>query len=152
MDGTIKKGIIIAAVIVGVFAIAGVVLILTTKTSSTGTASATIPIQTSQGTVNVQNYNINPVKTTNDAVIIEENDEYQILNYKTDNSFLITLLLNPLSQSRVDAQAAFIKDLGITQTQACSLKVSVKVPNGVDSDFSGNELGMTYCQNAIQLP
>jgi hypothetical protein len=152
MSDTLKKAVIIGAVIIGVFAIAAVILVLVNSKNSPSGSTNTIAIRTPQGTINVRNYTQNPVATTTDALIMESNSEYQILNYKIDNSFLITLLLKPLSQSRSDAQAVFIKDLGISQTQACALNVSVKVPNSVDSDFSGNELGMSYCQNAIQIP
>ena len=108
-------------------------------------------IQTSQGPINVQDYTQHPVQVTNDAIVIEQTNDYQILNFKADNSFLITLLAEPIGQSRTTAENAFLKDLNITQTQACELNVSVKTTEAVDPVYSGHELGMSFCPNSVSL-
>lgn len=109
-------------------------------------------INTPQGSITVKDYTQHPIATTTDAIIIEQNSQFQILNYKVDNSFLITLLAEPIKKARIDAENAFIKDLNISQNQACALKVSVGVPNAVNSNYSGQELGMDFCPNAVALP
>jgi hypothetical protein len=146
----LNKIIIAVFIILIIFGLSAIFLIL--KNNHSTNSAGTKIIQTSQGSVTVNDYTQHPVATTNDAIIIEESAEFQILNYKIDNSFLITLLSAPIKTARTDAQTAFLKDLNITQAQACTLKFSVVVPKSVDANYSGHELGMDFCPNAIALP
>lgn len=144
-----SKIITIILVVLILLGAAGIVIIL--FATHNGPANSKT-IQTSQGPLNVQDYTQHPVQTTNDLIVLAQSNEYQISNFKTDSSFLITLLSKPLSQARVDAQNTLLKDLNITQAQACTINISVKVPNDVDSTFSGHDLGLSFCPNSITLP
>ncbi len=147
----INKIIITIFIILIIFGLAAIFTILKNN-RPTKSVPGTKTIQTSQGPVTVNDYTQHPAATTSDATIIEENSEFQILNYKIDGSFLITLLSTPLKKARTDAENTFLKDLNINQTQACSLKSSVVVPQSIDTNYSGKELGMDFCPNSATLP
>ena len=109
-------------------------------------------LQTTQGSLQVNDYTQHPVETTNDAIVIEENNDYKIVSYKLDSSFLINLLSKPVKNARARAERAFVSNLNITQQQACTLNVSVKTPFSVDPAYAGLELGMSFCNNSVVLP
>jgi hypothetical protein len=147
----INKIIIALFIILIIFGLITIFIILKNN-PATNNVPGKITVQTPQGSVVVNDYTQNPLATTSDATIIAETSEFQILNYKIDNSFLITLLSAPLKTARTDAENAFLKDLNITQPEACELKTSVVTPNSVDTNYSGRELGMDFCPNAVALP
>ena len=115
-------------------------------------SNPTINIQTPNGSIKVSDFTKNPISTTTDAVIIAQTTDYQILNYKIDKSFFITLLSQPLKQARANAEQALVSNLKITQDQACELNISVKTTKDIDPVYSGHELGLSFCPNFVILP
>lgn len=72
--------------------------------------------------------------------------------YGSDSSVLITLLALPLSSARAAGEASLRTFLPLSDAQLCALNVTVAVPNGVDDTYSGQNLGLDFCPNAVALP
>ncbi len=111
-------------------------------------------VQTRQGNLPLQvnDFTQKAVQKTNDVAVINTSASYKLVYFFKDQSFLITLLSPPLGQARNLAENDLLKQLGISQQQACQLNVSVRVPGDVDGAYSGKELGLSFCAGSTQLP
>ena len=76
---------------------------------------------------------------------------YQIFYYAKDGSIVISLQSEPLALARVIAERELISRLGVTEQELCSLNIRVSTPASVNEEFSGRELGLSFCQNNITL-
>jgi hypothetical protein len=112
----------------------------------------TIAIGTSQGTVVMKNFYKNAaiVSADGSGALINDDHAYNISYSTYDSSFSISLLQTPVAVARTQAEAAFLQNLGISKEDACKLKVTVEVPIGVDPQNAGINLGLSFCNNAIQ--
>lgn len=89
--------------------------------------------------------------TTGNAILAEQ--ENYILEYFPENhTFNITLLGNNLRESRITAEQELLRQFSITQEQACSLKVMVGTIVSVSQEFSGRQLGLSFCPGRVDLP
>ncbi len=66
--------------------------------------------------------------------------------------FNITLLQEPIGPVRTEMEHYLMTKLGIPQSQMCQLNYSVGVPNYVNTQFSGMNLGFSFCPGATKLP
>jgi hypothetical protein len=76
---------------------------------------------------------------------------FSIFYVEADKSFHITLLRNPLGETRKNAEKVLLAKLGLTEAQACSLVVYVGVSEDVSPDLAGEELGLSFCPGAVAL-
>ncbi|MDE1919618.1 MAG: hypothetical protein KGH56_02855 [Patescibacteria group bacterium] len=67
-------------------------------------------------------------------------------------SFAIALTKEPIGQARAVMEQFLLSTLGITQQQLCSLNYLVSVPSYVNPQFSGKNLGFSFCPGATPLP
>ena len=67
-------------------------------------------------------------------------------------SFTITLTKEPIGQARLDMEQFILTTLGLTQQQTCSLNYLVGVTRYVNSQYTGKNLGFSFCQGATVLP
>jgi len=118
-------------------------------------SSAKIDIKTTSGTVSVLNFYKNPqtriIDPQGDADITET-ENYTTIFFPKFESFLITIEDGDIRKVRTEAEADFIKKLGITQEQACSLLVSVSVSRFADENAAGQDYGLSFCPNGIPMP
>jgi hypothetical protein len=77
--------------------------------------------------------------------------DYTIVFWAPASSFAISLLSKPLTAARHKAEQTFLKDLGVSQDDACKLAVNLGVPVSVDPDVAGILLGLSFCPGAVQL-
>lgn len=67
-------------------------------------------------------------------------------------SFLIDLTEEPIGQARLDMEQFMLKTLGITEQQMCSLNYLVGVTRYVSEQYTGKNLGFSFCPGATLLP
>lgn len=67
-------------------------------------------------------------------------------------SFTITLTREPIGQSRLDMEQFMLVTLGLTQLQLCDLNYYVGVTKYINSQFTGKNLGFSFCPGATTLP
>lgn len=77
--------------------------------------------------------------------------EFDIV-YGTDSSISIGLFKEPLGAVRFAAETELKSLLRLDNATLCTLKVSVAVPNSVNSFYSGKNLGLSFCPGATKLP
>lgn len=81
-----------------------------------------------------------------------DNPPYVIEYISATQYFNIALLQEPIGQVRKDAQQYLISHLGISQSQMCQLNYMVSVPWSVNQQFTGRNLGFSFCPGATHLP
>lgn len=111
------------------------------KTSSSNTL--TVPAQ--GGSEQVSDFTKNPARVAGDTTVIAENENYSIVYFTTDQSFLITILAEPVQASRDAAEQELLAKLNIQQSDACRLKIALTVPAGVDEQLAGKDYGLSFC-------
>lgn len=107
----------------------------------------TLPIGTSDGTVVVNNFYNAPIEVSQDhtSIVLAQVSDYTITYYAPDSGFNISISKMPLATIQPEAEAAFLKLLGISEADACKLNVKVGVPYGVDPDYAGENIPLTFC-------
>lgn len=76
---------------------------------------------------------------------------YTIFYIASTHYFNISLLEEPLADSRLSAEKYLAGHLGIPKEQLCSLQYQVSVPNYVNSQLAGDSLGFSFCPGATEL-
>jgi hypothetical protein len=77
---------------------------------------------------------------------------YSTLYSVGDQSFVVTLLQEPLGSNRLVAEQTLQKQLGIDQAAMCQLNYFVGVPSAVNETYAGKNLGFSFCPGAAELP
>ena len=73
--------------------------------------------------------------------------------YNSDQqSFTIALTREPIGQARLAMEQFMLTTLGITQQQLCSLNYLVGVSTHVSPNYTGKNLGFSFCPGATVLP
>ena len=81
-----------------------------------------------------------------------DNPPYLIEYISATQYFNIGLLSEPIGTTRLTAERFLMTNLGISQDQMCQLSYMVSVPNSVNSQFAGKNLGFSFCPGATPLP
>ncbi len=106
----------------------------------------TITIGTPQGSVIMKNfYKTAAIVSPGSGALIVDNPAYDISYYTGDSSFIISLKQPLTMPTRAAASEAFIQVLGISEQDACKLKVILGVPISVDPHYAGRDLGLSFC-------
>jgi hypothetical protein len=85
-----------------------------------------------------------PTATNNPPYIIEYISATQYFN--------IGLLSEPIGPVRLEAEQFLMNSLGISESQMCKLNYMISVPESVNSQFAGMNLGFSFCPGATVLP
>jgi hypothetical protein len=80
------------------------------------------------------------------------NEPFRIVYIAETQYFNITLLREPLGESRKRAETYLKNMLGISENEMCILSYVVTTPNAVNSVYSGTSLGFSFCPGAVTLP
>ncbi len=113
-----------------------------------GSSSGIFNITTPEGVVTVKNFYQSAVLVTasGSQALVARTPGYDISYYQPDNSFAISISQKPVMTARAQAEAALLEQLGISQADACKLKVTVGVPISVDPQYAGMDLGLSFCR------
>lgn len=78
--------------------------------------------------------------------------EFSIVYYPEDSSFVVALLAEPLGQARKGAEQFLMNTTGLSSTELCALKYYVGTDSYRSAQFSGTNLGFSFCPGATKLP
>lgn len=78
--------------------------------------------------------------------------DYVIYYNSGPQSFTIALTEEPIGQSRLDMEQFMLTTLGMSQQQLCSLNYYVGVTRYVNEQYTGKNLGFSFCPGATPLP
>lgn len=143
-----KRNIIIGAMIAfgTLVAIAIIILAVSLKNSQH------IAISTKQGSVTTAKFTENAPYQYTGGSVLESTDEYAISYDATSQSFNIAISEQPIAKSRTDAEMKFLSDLGITQSEACKLTVTLGVNYGTDPNLFDRNFGLSFCPTGVPFP
>ena len=79
------------------------------------------------------------------------NAPYSMIYVASDQSFTVSLLVEPLGQFRLQAEKELLQKLGISTATACLLRYQVLTPYRVNPLYSGKNLGFSFCPGATPL-
>ena len=142
----------------------------TTSSTNISTSGTTVSVATAGGgTIQTKNF-IKDSTTAKDPI----NSGYYYLGYHvnegvadttatstppyiieyiaTTQYFNIALLQEPIGPVRVEAEKYLMAHLGISENQMCQLNYMLSVPDSVNSQYSGINLGFSFCPGATVLP
>ena len=77
---------------------------------------------------------------------------YVIEYIASTHFFNISLLQEPIGQARAQAEAYLLEHLGISKDQLCMLNYMLSTPDSVNSTYSDENLGFSFCPGAVPLP
>jgi len=76
---------------------------------------------------------------------------YEIFYFTTDNTIVISLQDYDLAFAREGAENELRQVLGVTDNELCSLEIRVTVPGAVSEEYSGRNLGLSFCVGNVRL-
>ena len=79
-------------------------------------------------------------------------DEFNISYNSASSFFNIVLLKEPLGATRVATEQFLGDRLGLSEQDMCVLNYFVGTPYYVSENFSGKNLGFSFCPGATTLP
>lgn len=79
-------------------------------------------------------------------------DNFTVYYNTISQSFTIELTKEPIGKSRLDMEQFMITALGIPAQQMCSLNYLISVTRYVNSQYTGKNLGFSFCPGAMVLP
>lgn len=126
---------------------------LSNRSATSGTpAGNRFIIHTPKGDVAVIDFRKHPVSVTEDrqTVVIEDKKDFQIVFNVADTSFVISINVKPFPLVRKQGEAAFLKDLGISQNDACKLSAYEGTTMRIDPRYAGQPFGLSFCKGTRQ--
>ncbi|MFH1178114.1 MAG: hypothetical protein V1711_00085 [bacterium] len=145
-------------------------IVNSTVTNITSALETTMSISTVNGeSIKTKNF-INDSTTTKDPInsdyyylgyhvyegvsdsTVTNNPPYIITYISATQYFNIALLQEPIGTTRLASEQFLISNLGISQNQMCQLNYMVSVPDRVNSQYAGKNLGFSFCPGATKLP
>lgn len=79
-------------------------------------------------------------------VSVVKNKNYQIVYIPQFKKFIISILNKDFEAARGIAEQNFLSQLGITQADACKLKVEISTPLFVNEKLSGQIFPLSFCR------
>ena len=123
-----------------------------------GGTEASLPIVLRDGsTISIPDFtkDTQPEWASADAgyqVVGNEDAPYQVIYFPDGSGFLVSLLQEPLGQSRLDAETALRQKLRLTNDELCKLSSEVGTTISVNETYAGRELGLSFCPGSVKLP
>lgn len=78
--------------------------------------------------------------------------DFQILYFPSESYFLVSLFVEPLGQTRREAEAALREKLGLSDADLCALHSDVTTSADVNEMYAGRNLGLSFCPGSVALP
>ena len=98
------------------------------------------------GTIELKNFYPQAVKTLPGYVVIKETPYYRLIFYEADTSFVISIINANVPTARAVAELEVPDTLGISQQEACQLRISIGVSLHVSETYGGKSYGLGFCQ------
>ncbi len=94
----------------------------------------------------IKNPYISPVQLdTQGDSLMTSTETYNLVYLKPFNEFLISITGAPFEVNRQLAEKAFLERVGITQEQACQIKVTITTPASVNPTEAGQKYPLSFC-------
>ena len=148
--------IVISSVIAVIIAIALIIYIVSTKFENVDKVDiedGQIFVETNIGEVEIDDlYTEDSVLLSNNAVLFSDQNNYSIMFFPDDASFIISIKDGNINEVRKRAEADFLSKTNITEQEACQLDVTLAVLWTADINAAGTGYGLSFCSNGVSLP
>lgn len=106
-----------------------------------------LDIGTSRGTVQVKNFYVSGSAAVGEGgvVIIKQAAAYSLTYEPSSGSFWIAVSGSPFAAAREAAEQDFLATLGVSQSDACKLDVSIGVPYDPKNPLNGQTFPLGFC-------
>lgn len=84
------------------------------------------------------------INTRGDAMFVNT-DKYQIVFFSNEQQFLISILDSPFDEVRKQAEKEFLKELGISRGEACTMNVLITTPGYANPENAGRNYRLSFC-------
>lgn len=146
---TKKKILIIGFVVLGVLVIVVSYFIsrqapgVTEQQQSSVQTGATIKLN---GVV-VNNFlgSAKQINKQGDSALVKTNN-YELIYFPKNNSFLISILASPFERNRQLAEAELLRRLNISKEDACKLIIVTTTPAFVNANEAGQNFKLSFCK------
>lgn len=108
-----------------------------------------ITLGTPKGGVRVKNFYKAIVDTEEGFIRIRDNDDYRLSYNPADSNFYINIFSQPFEVSRKKAEKDFLDILGVSQPEACKLRVVESAP-AAEANLAGKNLGLSFCVGEVK--
>jgi len=79
-------------------------------------------------------------------------DNFSVLYNGEQQTFIIDLTKEPIGQARLDMEKFIVRTLGVSGRALCNLNYRVGVTIYVNPQYTGKNLGFSFCPGATALP
>jgi hypothetical protein len=80
-----------------------------------------------------------------------KSEQFTVSYSRQKDLFIVSILAEPLAESRALAERFVADRLGIGGNQMCRLNYQVSVTSGINEFYSGRNLGWSFCPGAVIL-
>lgn len=109
-----------------------------------------LSIGTPNGIVVVKNfYSANPSVVDGGGMVIKNTAGYRIVYDRSGSSFWLAILARPFGTWQNAAEQDLLKTLGITESDACKLRVSSGVPYAPGDPLDGGSFPLSFCSTTF---
>ncbi|QQS39069.1 hypothetical protein IPM62_00410 [Candidatus Woesebacteria bacterium] len=86
----------------------------------------------------------NPINKNGDYLTYDS-DNFQILYFSSDDSFLISILNSDFDKYQKEAEQELLEILRIEESKACALKIFTTTSRSVNEDKAGKSYPLSFC-------
>lgn len=86
------------------------------------------------------------VESNQESSQFSVNESYHLVYFKDSDEFIINILVPSFEEARKTAEGELLQKLGITQDEACKLKVTIKTIPKISPDQAGKKYPLSFCQ------
>lgn len=105
-----------------------------------------LSLQTEEETVDINNVYKDPIRRlSKNGVEFVKKENYVMDFYPEDEGFIISIGNPDIFSALKEAESEFLNKLGVTEEQACKLKVSITIPVSVSEKYGGGVYGFSFC-------
>ena len=124
---------------------------ITYPTPTPTLGSETLMINTPSGQVEINDVLLNPEKVLSGGwgVVVKRTSQYSMVYYEADQGFVISIEDTDVEAARTAVESVFLTTLGISESDACKLNVSLSVPRDINFDLAGKNYRLSFCPNGI---
>jgi hypothetical protein len=106
-------------------------------------------ISTQQGSAIINNIYQNPLENlSGNGISFKDTEDYYMAYYPQNQGFLIVLQNSDIKSAREKAERDFLQILGVDETTACNLDVSITIPYEISPQAAGGVYGLSFCPDA----
>ncbi|OGG05683.1 hypothetical protein A3D05_01050 [Candidatus Gottesmanbacteria bacterium RIFCSPHIGHO2_02_FULL_40_24] len=90
-------------------------------------------------------FQVSQRQLVNGDAIITDTEKFQTVYFARGNYFLITVKKEPFEIARLEAEADFLRIIGVDQINACRLEVAVNTVQFADPELAGQAFPLSFC-------